>query len=119
MLVFDGDCGFCTTSAAWITRRWPEGGPVAVPWQSLPVDAMVGAALTPEDFERAAWWIDGDRSESGAAAVARALIAAGGRCATVGRILLVPPVSWVAPWAYRLVARVRHRLPGGTSACRA
>ncbi len=41
-----------------------------------------------------------------------------GPWAVAGRILLAPPVSWVAPLGYRLVARYRHRLPGGTPACK-
>lgn len=117
-LVYDGDCGFCTTSATWIARRWPEGGPTAVPWQRLPTDVIAEAGLTPEDLQRAAWWIDGDSGEEGARAVARALGAASGPCALLGSILLVPPVSWVAAAVYRLVARFRHRLPGATPTCR-
>jgi predicted DCC family thiol-disulfide oxidoreductase YuxK len=118
-LVFDGDCGFCTTSANWIERRWPQvDGPVAIPWQRLSPDVVMASALTAADFQRAAWWIDGATKEQGARAIARALVAAGGVWAVVGRILLVPPVSWMAPVGYRLIARYRYRLPGGTPACK-
>ena len=34
-----------------------------------------------------------------------------------GRLLALRPVLWLAWPAYRLVARNRHRLPGGTAAC--
>ena len=118
-LVYDGDCGFCTTAANWISRRWPEEhGPVAVAWQHLSPDAMAATRLSPEDLKRTAWWIDDHTREEGSRAVARALVAAGGRWATVGRVLVAPPVSWVAPLGYRAVARYRYRLPGGTPACR-
>jgi predicted DCC family thiol-disulfide oxidoreductase YuxK len=118
-LVFDGDCGFCTTSANWIARHWPErDGPVATPWQRLPADVVTASTLTVADFQRAAWWIDGSRQEEGSRAVGRAFIAAGGAWALVGWALLVPPISWVAPLGYRLVARYRYRLPGGTPACK-
>jgi predicted DCC family thiol-disulfide oxidoreductase YuxK len=118
-LVYDGDCGFCTTSANWISRRWPvEGGPTAVPWQRLSPDDVAEAHLSEDDFKRAAWWIDGDNRQEGSRAVAHALIAAGGLWAIAGRILLVPPISWLASLGYRIVARYRYRLPGGTPACR-
>jgi predicted DCC family thiol-disulfide oxidoreductase YuxK len=35
-----------------------------------------------------------------------------------GWLMTVPPVCWVASIGYRLVARFRHRLPGGTPACK-
>jgi len=118
-LIFDGECGFCTTSARWIARHWSGAdAPEAVPWQLLPAERAVELRLTRADFERSAWWVDGGRPEGGSTAVARALVAARGPWGVVGRILLVPPVSWVAPLGYRLVARYRHRLPGGTPACR-
>jgi predicted DCC family thiol-disulfide oxidoreductase YuxK len=118
-LVYDGDCGFCTTSANWIVRHWPEGeGSVATPWQFLAPDVVDKSRLSQADFQRAAWWIEGDRRQEGSLAVAAALIAAGGWLRIAGRILLLPPVSWVAPLGYRIVAKYRYRLPGGTPACK-
>jgi hypothetical protein len=35
-----------------------------------------------------------------------------------GIALEVPPLSSLAAWAYRLVARNRHRLSSGVAACR-
>jgi hypothetical protein len=32
-------------------------------------------------------------------------------------LLLSPPLSWLAPPVYRLIARHRDKLPGGTAAC--
>ena len=119
LLVYDGDCGFCTWSAAWIARRWPaERPPEAVPWQRLAPEVAARAGLTRSDFERAAWWIEGASSEEGSRAVASALAAARRPWSSVGRALLAPPLSWLAPTGYRVVARYRHRLPGGTPACR-
>lgn len=118
-LVYDGDCGFCTTAADWISRRWPENdGPTAVPWQSLSPNSIAEACLSHGDLKRTAWWIGDNTREEGSRAVARALIAAGGGWAVVGRVLAAPPISWVAPLGYRAVARYRYRLPGGTPACK-
>ncbi|MET0894874.1 MAG: DCC1-like thiol-disulfide oxidoreductase family protein [Acidimicrobiia bacterium] len=119
ILVYDGDCGFCTTSATWIARQWPDGdGAVAIPWQFLSSDDLRAAHLSHDDVTRSAWWIEDGRAEEGDRAIARALIAAGGAWSIVGRLLLVPPVSWIAPLSYRVVARYRYRLPGGTPACK-
>lgn len=118
-LVFDGSCGFCTTASGWIARRWTgPDAPRTVPWQLLDADDVVELGLEGVDLDRSAWWSDGVHVDEGSQAVARALLAAGGGWGLVGRLLLMPPVSWVAPFGYRLVARYRHRLPGGTPACR-
>ena len=118
-LIYDGACGFCTASALWVSRRWAGAdAPVAVPWQELPEDWVTELHLTGDDLARSAWWADGARVEGGSRAVGHALLAARGPWAVAGRLLLVPPVSWVAPPGYRLVARYRHRLPGGTPACK-
>jgi predicted DCC family thiol-disulfide oxidoreductase YuxK len=67
----------------------------------------------------AAWWIDeiGRRSR-GHLAVAEAMKTGYGWSALVGRALLVPPFRWIGIAVYPLIARWRHRLPGGTPACR-
>ena len=89
-----------------------------MPWQRLLDGRKAELELAGVDVARSAWWIDGARVEGGSRAVAFALMAAPGPWAVAGRILIVPPVSWVAPMGYRLVARYRHRLPGGTPACK-
>ena len=114
-LIFDGDCGFCTTTARWIERRW-DGHAAAVPWQQLGERTF---GLTPADFRRAAWWVDRrGKLSRGPAAGARALVASRGWTRPLGWLLLVPPVSWLARPGYWLVGRYRYRLPGSTDACR-
>ncbi|MGF1599002.1 MAG: thiol-disulfide oxidoreductase DCC family protein [Acidimicrobiales bacterium] len=115
LLVFDGDCGFCTRAAGWIERRLPAEVEVS-PWQSLHLAAL---DLTVGDVTTAAYWVDADgRHHRGHRAVARALIAAGGLWAPVGRLIGHRAVSWLAAGVYTLVARYRHHLPGATDACR-
>jgi len=115
-LVYDGDCAFCTRTARWVERR-TDGDAVAVePWQALDLPAL---GLTEEQTTTEAWWVDDrGRTSGGHRAVARALVAIGGIWALAGRLLLTRPVGWVAAPVYRLVARYRHRMPGGTDACR-
>lgn len=121
LLVFDGDCAFCTSCATWIARRWPEGEGAAraVTAQGLGAAGLAGLGLTPAQAAAAAWWIDPDgRCWRGHMALARSLEAAGGMWGILGRLLHFVPARWVGAGVYRLVARTRHRLPGGTPACR-
>ena len=115
MLVFDGDCGFCTSSARWIEARLPEGTPVE-PWQSLDLKEL---GLTEDDVVTAAYWIGDDgRAHRGHRGIGRALMAAGGFWKVIGWIIVLPPVSLIARPIYALIAKHRHRLPGATDACR-
>jgi predicted DCC family thiol-disulfide oxidoreductase YuxK len=87
-----------------------------VPWQDHPDLSAIG--LTEHDVATAAYWIDVDgRAHRGADGIARLLVACGGGWSLVGWFLLIPPIAWAASGLYRLVARYRHRLPGGTPAC--
>ncbi len=115
VLVYDGDCGFCTTSAHWIEARLPSSVAV-VPWQSCDLDEL---GLTEADVTTAAYWVDADgRTHRGHRAIGRSLMAAGGFWGVLGRLLITPPISWLAIPGYALVARYRHKLPGATEACR-
>lgn len=115
VLIFDGDCAICTSCANW-ARRHVKGPVEIAPWQRIDL-ATYG--LSPRDTMAAAWWIDpSGRRHRGHAAVGRTLRACGGWWRWAGRLLAVPPVSWVAALAYFVVARNRHRLPGATPACR-
>ena len=108
-VVYDADCGFCTRSAHWV-----DADPVT--WQSLDL-GHVGA--TPEDADNFAGWLVAGRIEAlGAPAIAAALVARGGWARPLGRLIQLPWVSRLAAVVYRVVARHRHRLPGGTAACR-
>lgn len=116
MLIFDGDCGFCTTTANWIEKRLPSSTEV-VAWQF--VDDLDALGLSLEQVNAKAWWIDSEGSRHGGhLAIAEALIAAGGVWRFLGRVSLVPPIRWVGALVYRVISRYRHRMPGGTPACR-
>lgn len=115
-LIFDGDCGFCTTTANWIGRRLPAGAEV-VPWQFR--DDLDQLGLTVDDVNEKVWWIDdGGALHGGHHAIGQALISAGGVWRLLGHISLIPPISWVGALVYRVISANRHRMPGGTPACR-
>jgi predicted DCC family thiol-disulfide oxidoreductase YuxK len=114
LLIFDGDCAFCTSCVRWLEPRLTPGVTI-VPWQRTDLAA---AGTTEERARREVLWAAESQVLGGAAAAAAALRhcrSAGWRAA--GRALGVPPLRWLAPPAYRLIARNRHRLPGGTAAC--
>jgi predicted DCC family thiol-disulfide oxidoreductase YuxK len=119
-LIYDGDCAFCTRSARWIAARWVQGTATITPSSTWSDADLAAAGLTRADVDAAVWWIDdAGETERGDRAVAAALRAAPGWPRVVGRAISARPMRWIAPTAYRLVARNRHRLPGGTPACAA
>jgi predicted DCC family thiol-disulfide oxidoreductase YuxK len=117
-LIFDGDCGFCTAAARWITRHWVGPGG-AVPWQELGRERLAAVGLTEADVAAAAYWVEADgTTRRGHLAVAAALRASDRWRRAAGSALLLPPLSWLGRPGYWLVARYRYRLPGSTPACR-
>ena len=118
LLIFDGDCGFCTSSAEWVARGWRPGRR-AVPWQHLGPSGLADLGLTVHDAESSVWWVDADgRKFGGHRGIAKSLRASGGWRRAAGIALSVPPLSWAGAGAYPVISRYRHRLPGGTPACR-
>ena len=118
LLIFDGDCGFCTRTARWISDRW-TGPARAEAWQRLGPDGLARIGLTERDVRSAAYWVDTDgRIFRGHAAVAQALCEGTARDRVLGGLLRTPPVSWLGRPGYWLVARFRYRLPGATGSCR-
>jgi predicted DCC family thiol-disulfide oxidoreductase YuxK len=114
-LLFDGDCGFCTTTARLAARIAPAA--TVTPYQRAD---LAGLHVREDDAVAAVQWVAADgRTYAGAAAAARLLIAGGRHWAMLGGLLLLPVVRTVAELVYRVVAANRHRLPGGTPACRA
>ncbi len=115
VLVYDGDCGICTTlSKIARTLVMPQGGTVAAS-QELDLAAY---GLTQEQCLEALQFVDaGGRVHSAQDAVARLLLAGAPWWKPVGALLLVPGVNGVAGAGYRWVARNRYRLPGASEAC--
>jgi predicted DCC family thiol-disulfide oxidoreductase YuxK len=114
VLVFDGDCGFCTTCARFLERIGPDAEIVA--WQLTDLDAL---GLTEERASDAVQWVETDGTiRSGHEAIAAVLGRAGRLWRIAGRLLLLPGFSWIVARVYRLVADNRYRMPGGTPACR-
>jgi hypothetical protein len=71
VLVYDGDCGFCSAAAAWITAKWNPAAAEAVPSQRLNELDLKGLGLTDHDVEKCSWWVERDRKSHGHLAIAR------------------------------------------------
>ncbi len=116
LLIYDGDCGFCTRTAAWIRRRLPAGYEVQASQRLADLERL---GLTRAQVHDAAYWIDPDGTRHPAhLAIARSLEAAGGVLRLAGRVMTVWPIERLAGWVYRVIARNRHRLPGSTDHCK-
>lgn len=123
ILVFDGDCGFCTWAAKWIICHADQ--PVrAVPWQDADLERL---GLSEGEAQTTVWWVETGEStqaptagarSAGHLAIARALLRCRGGWPLVGRALLLPGMQRLAASAYGLVARHRGRLPGAVPARR-
>ena len=114
ILIFDGDCAFCTTTAN-LAKRWLHIERVEA-WQVLDLEQL---GLTPQDCNDALQWVGTDGVVSGAEqALVAALKHAGIPWSILGTTMSLPGIRSVSGYVYRWVARNRDRLPGGTPACR-
>jgi predicted DCC family thiol-disulfide oxidoreductase YuxK len=114
VLLFDGDCGFCTTCANWM-RHHIRRLDTTIPYQRADLDAL---GVTAAQCEQALQWVAADGAvHSGELAVAHVLIDAGKGWAVIGRAIRLPGIRQISGVGYRWIARNRQRLPGGTPAC--
>lgn len=111
-LLYDADCGFCTAAARWLQARGMRA--IARPLQRAEPSWGLDEdrAVTEIPFRHA----DGDITW-GARAMADALLTCGGILHLLGRSIGSRPGMLLARPAYKLMARYRHRLPGGTAEC--
>jgi predicted DCC family thiol-disulfide oxidoreductase YuxK len=116
LLIFDGDCGFCTTSARFATRWVDRRQRYAIaPWQELD---LAQYAVTEADCIAAAQFVRPDGTvESGHRAIAEGLKRGAPGWRPLGYLVTLPGIDWVAGKVYAWVADHRYALPGGTPAC--
>lgn len=114
LLIYDGDCAFCSSSVRFIERRLRRH-PRCQPWQWLDLETY---GVSRDDCERAVQFVDADgRVHSAERAIARTFVHAGAGWAILGNALLIPGVRHLAGVVYRWVSANRHRMPGGTPQC--
>ncbi|MFI6048527.1 thiol-disulfide oxidoreductase DCC family protein [Streptomyces violascens] len=114
VLVYDGDCAFCTSSVSFAARRLAPRCETT-PWQFADLDSL---GITRQRAEYELLWVTPNGVvRGGTQAVAKLLLSAGSGWRVLGALLTLPPLRWIAHGAYRLVANNRDRMPGGTPAC--
>lgn len=111
--LYDGDCAFCSSCARLIERHVRTEAEV-VPWQWADLGAL---GIEQPAAEAAVLWVEPGLTVVGPDAIAVLLRRAQWYWRPLGWFGSLPPVSWLAWPVYRLIARHRHRLPGGTPEC--
>lgn len=113
LVLFDADCGFCTRAAGRLAR-WTAA--TVAPLHAHDLEAL-GVDAGRADREMPAV-LASDEVVYGADAVAAALASGRVWARAAGTAMRLPGVRTLARATYAAVARNRHRLPGGTGACR-
>jgi predicted DCC family thiol-disulfide oxidoreductase YuxK len=115
LLVFDGDCAFCSSAVA-VARKRIRPDADMVPWQVSDLETL---GLTEAACREAVHYRDSGGEWSSAGRAVTTMLRDGRRpWSWLGRIGGAPVISWLVERCYRLVAANRYRLPGGTPACR-
>lgn len=113
-MIFDGDCAFCTACANWLAARTRCA---VQPWQFTD---LVAHELTIDQARQSVWLLNsrGIVVAGAGRAIALALrTSPRARWRFVGVILGAPLIRIGTELGYRIIARNRYRLPGGTPAC--
>lgn len=114
-LIFDGDCGFCTTAANFIVKN-SKTKIVAVPWQRTDLSKF---SLTEAQVADQVYLVVDADSFGGHEAFAMVFrVQPNSFVRFMGKMMMSRYLRWFAAPTYRLVAKYRHKLPGGTPACK-
>lgn len=114
VLLYDGDCGFCTTSAHFFDQRLHSPAEVR-PWHR---DDAHSHGVTPVEAETEIHLVTTSGSVLGGAdAVLAWWRTSSGPWSILGWALQLPALIQLTRMGYRFIARHRHALPGATAAC--
>ncbi|MFM8811321.1 MAG: thiol-disulfide oxidoreductase DCC family protein [Actinomycetota bacterium] len=115
-VIFDGDCAFCSSCARFLAARVRPSVSVR-PWQEVDLESLgLTAAECAEALQCVV--VPSSEKESGHRAVALALRSCRFPWSLIGRVSDWRFLSPLGSLVYRAVANNRHRLPGGTPACK-
>jgi predicted DCC family thiol-disulfide oxidoreductase YuxK len=115
ILVFDGDCGFCTTTANWIKKNSKVALEIA-PYQWTDLGQY---GLTAEEAAAKVQLVVGDKVFAGHNCMAKLLlIQPNVFLKLVGAVMVMPVIEPISARLYTWIAANRQKLPGGTPACK-
>ena len=115
VLIFDGDCGFCTTTANWIEKS--SLTPVEIqPYQWA---KLAKFGLTEQEAAAKVQLVVGSKVFAGHHCMAKLLlIQPNALLKLLGAVMVMPGIDPISAKVYDWVAANRHKLPGGTPACK-
>lgn len=114
ILIFDGDCSFCTSTANYVVKK-SQIAIQAHPWQFIDVSKY---GLTQQQTQDRVYFVLDGKKFGGHQAFAKIMLIQGNWLYKIaGALLMYPPFSFFARPGYRLIAKYRHKMPGGTPAC--
>jgi len=115
ILIFDGDCAFCSSSIRLITKVI-QNHPKIKPFQWTDIESL---GITQKECLSAVQFYKNETNRySGAQAFSQFLKLSNQPWKLLGYFLDLPIIRWVSKVIYSLVAKNRYRLPGGTPACK-
>lgn len=115
ILVFDGDCSFCTSAANFVVR-YSSAPLTATPWQFADLQNL---GLTEAKASKEVQLVVGSQTYGGYQCFAKILRMQKNQLLVVlGWLMICPPINLLSAAGYALVAKNRHKLPGGTPACK-
>ena len=115
VLVFDGDCGFCTTTANWIKKNSRVALEIA-PYQWTDLDRY---GLTAEEAAARVQLVMGDKVFAGHYCMSKLLlIQPNPLLKLIGALMVMPGAEPISAKIYEWIAANRQKLPGGTPACK-
>ncbi|MBF9068640.1 thiol-disulfide oxidoreductase DCC family protein [Streptacidiphilus fuscans] len=122
VLLYDGDCAFCTTSVRTAERVLGRTGWTAVPFQRADLAALAAftdGGVSEARAEREVLWITPTGAVYGGSDAAGKLLLRTRRFpwTVLGALAFLPGTRFLLSELYVWIAANRHRLPGGTPAC--
>ena len=115
VLIFDGDCGFCTTTANWIEKN----SLIPVEIQPYQWATLADYGLTETEAADKVQLIADGKIFAGHHCMAKLmLIQPNLLLKFVGAVMVMPGIDPISAKVYAWFAANRHKLPGGTAACK-
>ena len=115
VLIFDGDCGFCTTTANWIEKN----SRIAVEIQPYQWAKLADFGLTEKEAADKVQLVVDGKIFAGHHCMAKLLLIQPNLLLRfVGAVMVMPGVDPISAKVYAWVAANRQELPGGTPACK-
>lgn len=119
LLIFDGDCGFCTSAVDALQKQMRTKFET-IPYQFADLEKY---HLTTEECSQRIYLIvntaeDTEKQYSGHKAISKIWrIQANILWKALGWFIIIPGINLLSYLGYWLMAKYRHKLPGGTPAC--